>query len=231
MNTVQALKRNSHLPGTRANLELLYSFSKTATENEINECLALIRNDTENSPDEFAGMCGIVAYAVYHQNDNKAAIDLITRYASHKSWRIREAVAIAIQESAKTDIAATLKNITNLKNGNCFEKRAVVAGLCEPKLLKDKTGAVQVIRLLDEITQTLAHNDKLTDEEDTLKKALGYGWSVAIVHAPAEGKKVFEKLLKKDSKHIKWIVKENLKKNRLIKADAEWVSEMERKLG
>lgn len=37
--------------------------------------------------------------------------------------------------------------------------------------------------------------------------------------------------IKKDNKHIKWIIKENLKKNRLIKADGEWVSAMERKLG
>ena len=231
MDTIQQLKENSHLPGPRANLELLYSFSKTATEDEIRECLALIRNDTENSPDEFVGMCGIVAYALYHQNDNKAAIDFITRYASHKSWRIREAVAIAVQELAEKNITATLINIANLKNGNGYEKRAAVAGLCEPKLLKEKTIAVQVIRLLDEITQTLAHSDKLTDEEDALKKALGYGWSVAIVHAPVEGKKAFEKLLKKNSKHIKWIMKENLKKNRLIKTDAEWVRMMEGKLG
>ena len=43
----------------------------------------------------------------------------------------------------------------------------------------------------------LAHDNKLTDEEDSLRKALGYGWSVVIVHAPAEGKKAFEKLLQK----------------------------------
>ena len=134
---------------------------------------------------------------------------MIGQYASHKSWRIREAVAIAIQELAKKDVTATLKNIVNLEKGNGYEKRAVVAGLCEPKLLKDKAIAVQVINLLDEITATLAHDNKLTDEEDSLRKALGYGWSVAIVHAPAEGKKAFEKLLQKNTKHIKWIMKEN----------------------
>ena len=155
---------------------------------------------------------------------------LIGQYASHKSWRIREAVAIAIQELAKKDVTATLKNIVNLEKGNGYEKRAVVAGLCEPKLLKDKAIAVQVINLLDEITATLAHDNKLTDEEDSLRKALGYGWSVAIVHAPAEGKKAFEKLLQKNTKHIKWIMKENLKKNRLIKTDAEWVKMIESKL-
>ena len=91
----------------------------------------------------------------------------------------------------------------NLEKGNDYEKRAVVAGLCEPKLLKDKAVAVHVINLLDEITATLTHDNKLTDEEDSLRKALGYGWSVAIVHAPAGGKKAFEKLLQKKSKHIK----------------------------
>ena len=71
VNTIQQLKQNSHLPGPRANLELLYSFSKTATEDEIRECLALIRNDTENFPDEFVGMCGIVAYAGYVERKSK----------------------------------------------------------------------------------------------------------------------------------------------------------------
>lgn len=229
-NTVEQLKQNSHLPGPRANLELLYAFSKTATEDEICECLVHIQNDTENSPDEFADMCGIIAYAVHHQADNQSVIGFIDQYASHKSWRIREAVAIAIQELAKKDMTATLKNIVNLEKGNDYEKRAVVAGLCEPKLLKDKAVAVHVINLLDEITATLTHDNKLTDEEDSLRKALGYGWSVAIVHAPAGGKKAFEKLLQKKSKHIKWIMKENLKKNRLIKTDAEWVKIMESKL-
>ncbi|MGI5101794.1 hypothetical protein [Treponema vincentii] len=53
---------------------------------------------------------------------------------------------------------------------------------------------------------------------------------MAIVHAPAEGKKTFEKLLQKNTKHIKWIMKENLKKNRLIKTDSEWVKMMGDKL-
>lgn len=42
--------------------------------------------------------------------------------------------------------------------------------------------------------------------------------------------KVFEKLLQKNGRHIKWIMKENLKKNRLIKTDSEWVKMIESKL-
>jgi hypothetical protein len=40
------------------------------------------------------------------------------------------------------------------------------------------------------------------------------------------GKLLFEKWAKSTHPDIQWIVKENLKKNRLIKMDIEWVEEM-----
>jgi hypothetical protein len=230
MYSIQYLKENSHLPGPRGNLELLYSFSKDATEEEINKCLIYIQNDTENSPEEFIGMCGIVGYAVHNKDKNEYTLEYIRKFASHKSWRIREAVAMGIQELSVNNMKETLKNIIKMKNGNCYEKRAVVAGLCEPKLLIDEDIAIKVVTLVNEITEVLDHNNKLTDEEESLRKALAYGWSVAIVHAPDKGKQVFEKLLMKNGKHIKWIIKENLKKNRLVKMDGNWVKKMENRL-
>ena len=118
-----------------------------------------------------------------------------------------------------------------MKKGNYYEKRAVVAGLCEPKLLKEEKIATMVLKVLNEITEVLDHNNKLSDEEESLRKALGYGWSVVIVHAPENGKRVFEKLInEKKGKHIRWMIRENLKKNRLIKMDIEWVKKMENRL-
>lgn len=230
MYTIQYLKENSNLPGARANLQLLYSFSKTATDSDIMDCLNHIKTGTENSPEEFLGMCGIVGYAVKNKNNNELVIETIRKYASHKSWRIREAVAMGIQEISEENMQATLKNISKMQVGNFYEKRAVVAGLCEPKLLKDIKVANTVISILKEITETFNHNNKLADDEESLRKALAYGWSVAIVHAPVNGKKAFEKLLETESKHIKWIIKENLKKNRLIKMDTDWVKKMEKRL-
>ena len=230
MYTIQYLKENSNLPGARPNLQLLYSFSKTATDSDIMDCLNHIKSGTENSPEEFLGMCGIVGYAVKNKNNNELVIETIRKYASHKSWRIREAVAMGIQEISEENMQATLKNISKMQVGNFYEKRAVVAGLCEPKLLKDIKVANTVIRILNEITEAFNHNDKLADDEESLRKTLAYAWSVAIVHAPTNGKKAFEKLLETESKHIKWIIKENLKKNRLIKMDTAWVKEMEKRL-
>ena len=231
MYTLEYLKEHSNLPGPRGNLKLLYSFSASAKKQEIDECLKYIQDDTINSPEEFLGMCGIVGYAVYNKTNNKLVLEFLGKYASHKSWRLREAVAMGIQEISENNINETLINIEKMKNGNCYEKRAVVAGLCEPKLLKDPKTATSVLEIINEITEVLNHDNKLTDEEESLRKALGYGWSVAIVYAPDNGKKMFENLIKeKKGKHIKWIIKENLKKNRLLKMDAKWVKEMENRL-
>jgi hypothetical protein len=66
----------------------------------------------------------------------------------------------------------------------------------------------------------------LTESQTSLRKAAAYCWSVAIVASPEEGKKQFEKLLPAKNKHILWIVKENLKKHRLVKMDREWVGKI-----
>jgi hypothetical protein len=231
MYTIPYLKDHSNLPGPRGNLELLYSFSKCAKKEEINECIKYIKDNTENSPEEFLGMCGIVGYAVQNKDKNELVFEFLRKYASNKSWRIREAVAMGIQEISENNMNETLRNIVKMKDGNCYDKRAVVAGLCEPKLLKEEKTATSVLKILNEITEVLDHNNKLSDEEESLRKALGYGWSVAIVHAPENGKKMLENLLKeKKGKHLKWIIKENLKKNKLIKMDMDWVKEIENRL-
>jgi len=221
MYTIEYLKEHSNLPGPRGNLELLYEFVKNATEKQVIDCLTYITENVENSSEEYIGMCGVVGYAVHNKKSTIDVLNFLKQYASHNSWRIREAVAMAIQEISENNMKETLENIYILKNGNSFQRRAVVAGLCEPKLLKDKHIANEVLGILLEITNELGHNEKLSTGDESLRKALAYGWSVAIVHTPENGKKVFERLLNCNGKHIRWIIKENLKKNRLIKLDPQ----------
>ena len=223
MYTVDYLLKNSNLPGPRGNLELLYKFAQTADPVIVQKCLEYIKPDTGNSPEEFVGMCGILGYAVLHKQDNRHVIEFLENYASHKSWRIREAVAMSIQEISVGNLETTLRNIVSLIKGNAYQQRAVVAGLCEPKLLKDKSLNTQILKIMESITLRLNHDNKLTDSEEALRKALAYGWSVVIAATPREGKSTFEKLFNLPGKHIQWLIKENLKKNRLIKMDAGWV--------
>ena len=224
---VQNLLNNSGLPGPRGNLELLYSFSREASEADVKECFSYYSDDLSNSPEEFVVMCGITGFCVLNSKKISKALEQIRPYASHSSWRIREAVAIGIQEIAEGNMDEIIANLLNWAEGNDYEKRAVIAALCEPKLLKQEQSVVKLFKILDKITMSFKGIDgKLSDSQNTLRKTLGYGWSVAIAALPGEGKKVFSKTAETDNKHIKWIVRENLKKNRLAKMDHGWVEKM-----
>ncbi len=108
--------------------------------------------------------------------------------------------------------------------GNFLEQRALAAGICEPDLLLDPRHAELALQLLDQITQLLSGvENRKFDDFRTLRKGLGYCWSVAVAANPEFGKPAFEKLIELNDKDVHWILRENLKKNRLIKLDAEWV--------
>jgi hypothetical protein len=228
--TIEYLLRNSRLPGPRGNLELLYDFARNADPGTVCGCLEYIKADTRDSPGEFVGMCGILGYAQINKTGNKEVLAFLRKYASHDSWRIREAVAMGIQEISVNDLGTTLENIKPWIEGNFLEQRAVVAGLCEPKLLKNEINNGHILKILEKITGNLYHDNKLSGQEDSLRKALGYGWSVVIASCPEKGKAYFEKLFRLSGKHITWIIRENLKKNRLVKMDPEWVEKCRKRL-
>ncbi len=224
---IEHLLKNSGLPGPRGNLELLYSFAASASEQEAEECLSYYDDDLNNSPKEFVVMCGIVARCVLRSGgDIVGAIASVRAFAVHPSWRIREAVAMGIQEIAEGRMDEVMAALRPWVDGNALERRAVVAALCEPKLLKDASVTAAVLRILGMITEELARADRLTDGQVALRKALGYGWSVAVAASPVVGKAAFEAMAVSPGKHIQWIVRENLKKNRLIRMDEFWVERM-----
>ena len=230
MNKIQYLLDNSNLPGPRGNLKLLYEFAEDAADDEIDECLSYINPDVSNSPEEFVCMCGVLAYAVKHKDDTGRAAAFLREHANHGSWRIREAAAMGIQEIAGADTAALIDRLGDMINGTDLEKRAVVAGLCEPKLLGDEAADIRILGILFEMTRALSRETRLNDGAKVLRKALGYGWSVVICSAPAEGKRLFEKAAALPGSPPRWIVRENLKKNRLAKLDPLWTASMKTKI-
>ncbi|MCW7490259.1 hypothetical protein [Leptospira meyeri] len=224
---IEYLLKNSHLPGPRGNLALLYSFSKTASAKEISECLSYCHDDLHNSPEEFVVMCGIVGFCITNNQNIRKTLSTIKKYASHSSWRIRESVAIGIQEIAGENRQEILKNLKLWMDGNDLEKRAIVAALCEPKLLKEKSFILELLEILKQITMSFSEIEgKLSESQNSLRKTLGSGWSVAIVSLPKEGKASFEKIARIKNKQVQWIVKENLKKNRLKVLDKKWVESL-----
>jgi len=105
-----------------------------------------------------------------------------------------------------------------------LEKRAAAAALCEPRLLRRREHAERVLHLLDQITASLLGiQNRKTDDFRTLRQGLGYCWSVATAACPDKGKETLEKWLSSSDPDVRWIMRQNLSKNRLLRMDPAWV--------
>ena len=136
--------------------------------------------------------------------------------ASDGRWRVREGVAIALQRIGRENMPRLLADMQVWAEDGPFVQRAVVAGLCEPALVKDRGHAVQVLVILDRITSSLAATEQRRDEGfRVLRLALGYGWSVAAAAAPENAWPYFEKWLLSRDKDVAWVMKTNLEKARM----------------
>lgn len=227
-NRIDYLKENSGLPGKRANLELLKIVTDLGDENLFISCLEYDENIAPtNTQGEFVAMCGMAGLGKLVTTGKQEYFRLLKKYASDNRWRVREGVALGLQIIGENDFDKLIQGIRTWSSGNDYEKRAVVAGLCEPKLLKDKSNAQKTLDILKEIMESInLISDRKSESFRVLKKGLGYGLSVAIVACPKKGKEMFENLMLKPDKDIHLILKENLKKKRLEKMDMDWTNKM-----
>jgi hypothetical protein len=228
------LIKESRLPGPRANLELAYA---VAEEGEAAQFARWLTEDRTaraptNTPEEFVVCCGVLGLGKMLVQGNSQALAQLREYASDARWRVREMVAMALQRYGRHDMDALLEAMTVWRLGNCFEQRAVAAALCEPELLGDPEHAASVLRILDRITESMqTHKDRKSNGFIALRKGLGYCWSVAVAASPRVGKPMMERWFFVEDKDIRWVMKQNLKKKRLERADAAWVSAWRESLG
>lgn len=227
------LLRESGLPGPRANLELLQAVVELGSEQAFLRYLDLdSRNPMANTSEEFLAICGTAGLGRLVAEGKREFLNNLCRQASDQRWRIRESVAIALQLLGETDMDLLLSEMRIWAKGNLLERRAVVAALCELKLLRPQNTAHQVLELLDRITEDLlVIKDRKAEDFKVLRKALGYGWSVAVVAEPPQGKELLEKWFSSEDRDICWIMKENLRKERLNRMDKEWTLRWKEALG
>jgi hypothetical protein len=209
------------LPGPRANLELV-----AAVADEGGTALLW---DLAAREDEFLALCGIVGLGRLAAEGGADAMVTLHERASDQRWRVREAVAMALQRLGDADIQRLLAIIEAWAGEGPLERRAAVAAICEPRLLRDPPVANAALDVLDRVTASLTkESERRAHDVRVLRKALGYGWSVAIVAAPVRGRAMFERLAASDDPDIRWIVRENLAKARLRRLDPSWVERLQR---
>jgi len=227
------LLEESGLPGKRANLELAQAVAGEGDQELFERFLSFDPEKAPtNSPHEFLAFCGVVGLGRLLSEGKTELLKTLRLYASDPRWRIREGVAMALQRLGAANMDLLLREMERWSEGNLLERRAAAAGLCEPKLLREKKHVKRVLQILSEITASIEDvENRRSGEFKALRKGLGYCWSVAVAASPEEGKKMMEEWFSSDDKDVTWIMKENLRKKRLARMDAEWVGRWKVRLG
>jgi hypothetical protein len=211
------LKKNSGLPGARANLELVEAVGEEADPELLWRLSA--------SSDEFLALCGTAGLGHLAVADPVPVMSWLRELASDPRWRVREGVAIALQHLGRHSMPRLLAEMEKWSTGEPYVQRAAAAGLCEPSLLKEPEHVARVLKILDRITRSLAAAGARKGEDfRVLKQALGYCWSVAAAAAPEAGRPLMEKWLRSPDKDVAWVMQSNLGKARIGSLGTAWVS-------
>jgi len=226
------LMQESGLPGPRGNIELGQAVAEAGNENTFLHLLSFTPEKAPvNTQEEFLAFCGTLGLGKLLIEGKMEYFNKLRFLASDPRWRTREAVAMALQNYGENHIEELIKQMEEWSEGNDYEKRAAAAALCEPKLLKDRRNVSKVLQILDNITGSINNSeDRKSEGFKALKKGLAYCWSVAIVGYPDEGKKIFEKWTSSPDKDIRWIIRENLNKERLRRMDKDWTESWKQKI-
>lgn len=225
------IKENSNLPGPRGNLEMAYAFGDcfdaeiTDAQWTLLAALSGISADEAptGDPAEMLPFCAALAAGSFYAHASEGRrekIRAILRAAMNdERWRMREAAAMGYQRIAEMEFAAIKQIFGALyPDSNFLEKRAFLAALAHPPILKNRDVALYSLGISEDIMkQAMAFSaDELKSEGyKVLSKGLEYALSVFIAHAPEEGFEMLKAFAPCPQKHIKRIIKSNLNKARL----------------
>ncbi len=227
------LRAESGLPGPRGNLELAGVAADLGSEAQFRRWLAwdAVQAPT-GDPGEFLAFCGTVGMGRLLAGGWADALAFIRAAANDPRWRLREAAAMALQRLGAANMPALLDIATTWAGGTLLEQRAAAAALAEPALLANRSESVRrALDVLDAITAGVEHtNDRRSKDFKALRKGLGYCWSVVVAALPEEGWPRLERWCGSSDPDVRWIVKENLGKARLIRLDADRAARLLEKL-
>jgi hypothetical protein len=219
------LLAESGLPGPRGNIELAQAVADEGGEPLFRHLLAFdaVVAPT-NTPQEFLAFCGVIGLGRLVAEGRLDLLPALRRHANDPRWRMREGVAMALQRWGRVDMDGLLAEMALWSQGTLLEQRAAAAGLCEPALLGKPVHAERTLQFLDAITASIARSeDRRGEDFQALRKGLAYCWSVAVAANPPAGKPLMERWMASDDRDVRWIMHQNLAKQRLVRCDANWV--------
>ncbi|MGE5262303.1 MAG: hypothetical protein ACM3S0_02890 [Acidobacteriota bacterium] len=222
----------SGLPGPRGNIELAQAVADEGTA-QLFELYASFdpTQAPENSPHVMLVASGFIGFGQLVAEGKRKYLKQLRLGASDPRWRVREAVAMALQRVGEGNMELLLDEMGKWSKGNLLEQRAAAAALCGPALLHEHKHVKRALTILDGITSRILRiQARKKVEFKALRQGLGYCWSVAVAAHPVQGKKMMEKWFSSPDPDIVWIMRENLKKGRLKRMDAKWVNHWQARL-
>lgn len=243
---VEYLVAHSNLPGRRGNLELARAFADAVAEHAgrasaqfwglCQEMTAISAAEAPvNDPREFLPFCGTVGIgalgAVVSQYE-EPALQSMRALANDPRWRMREAVCSGLQRLLEAHPERTVAALQGwIADGSWLELRAAAAGVAEPALLQDQALARSAMHLHERVLgRVLEASDRRAEAFRTLRKGLGYTLSVVVQAVPDEGFGWLARLVDTEDTDVLWIVRQNLKKNRLVRHYPEQVEALAQRL-
>lgn len=226
------LLANSNLPGPRGNLELAAAFGDVV-EDHVRDavpflwqlCLGMtgisVADAPVNTAEEFLPFCGTVGLGALGATSPElydSAVGRLRTLARDPRWRMREAVCFALQRLLARRSGETLAHLEGwARGGNPLEMRAAAAGIAEPALLADAEMAARALQIHATIfAQFPDIDDRRVEAFRILRKGLAYTLSVVVAELPREGFALVQQLAVLNDGDVRWILRQNLKKKRLV---------------
>jgi len=236
-NNSQQLKEyiiaNSNLPGPRGNIDLAQAFadivenhSEQQTRKLWHFCTEFIKISADEAPTNdprelipFCGANGIGAIGSISPQYFEPAILNLKLLANDSRWRMREAVCFGLQCLLAKRALDTMKQLKGwIGDGTLLELRAVVAAVAEPPILKNQPVAIHALNLQKGVLNRFLNTaERKSEPARVLRKALGFAISVVVGEIPEPGFEFMFDLANSNDPDTRWILKENLKKHRLVK--------------
>ena len=213
--------KNSNLPGPRGNLELAFALADIYENFDVLFEWTKIREDQAdvNNPKSFLAFCSVVCLGnIYTKKKNEKVIAILKKLANDGRWRMKEAVAFGFQLIGAHDFGELKKIFSDwIIESNNLEKRAILVSLAHPPLLNNAN-----IEFCFKMADTVLKEMDRENDFEVLRKGLEFTISVFVAANPKMGFSFIKRWIGKD-KVIDKIMKENLKKNRLLKKNPEEV--------
>jgi len=117
------LKANSGLPGPRANLDLVTASARRPTPTSCGACPRRATNSWRFAARQTRATA---------KTEPDTVLPWLKELAEGPRWRVREGVAIALQQLGHASMPQLIAEMERWSKGGPLVQRAAAAGLCEP---------------------------------------------------------------------------------------------------